>query len=122
MQIETRSNNCEGTYVMKDGKLVKGEAARRKAVDWSNWYAANVDPEDLKRYFNQSLRDSAEYFVFRHRELLDRQHFGGPVWEGIGRPKSIMEEENPIFDLEGEPEENPNLTQEKKVVWETVKR
>ena len=62
------------------------------------------------------------FFHCRHRELLDRQHYGGPVWEGVGRPKSIMDEENPIFDMEGEPEENPNLVREKEPVWETVKR
>lgn len=41
---------------MKDGKLVKGEAVKREHVDWSNWFAANVDPEDLKK----------------HKELMDR--------------------------------------------------
>lgn len=35
---------------MKDGKLVEGEAPIRETVDFSNWYAGNVDPEDLKRY------------------------------------------------------------------------
>ena len=34
---------------MKDGKLVEGEAPIRETVDFSNWYAGNVDPEDLKR-------------------------------------------------------------------------
>jgi len=41
---------------MIDGKLVKGEGEEREKVDISNWFAANVDPEDLRR----------------HRELLDR--------------------------------------------------
>ena len=46
--------------------MVPGEASKRKLVDFSNWVASNVDPEDLKK----------------HRELLDRQHFRGPMWEG----------------------------------------
>ena len=35
---------------MKDGKLVKGEAERREHVDFSNWFAGNVDPDDLKKH------------------------------------------------------------------------
>lgn len=35
---------------MEDGKLVEGKAAKRETVDFSNWYAGNADPEDLKRY------------------------------------------------------------------------
>ncbi|KAL4442184.1 hypothetical protein ABPG74_009202 [Tetrahymena malaccensis] len=93
-----------GTYVMKDGKLVKGEATKREFVDWSNWFAANVDPEDLKR----------------HKELMDRQHFGGPVWQGKGRPKSIIEDEN--LYAPGEREMNPYLKQDKEPVFEKVKR
>ncbi len=46
--------------------MKKGKAAPRPSVDVSNWFAANVDPEDLRK----------------HRELLDRQHYRGPVWEG----------------------------------------
>lgn len=38
-----------GTYVLRDGKLVKGEAEKQVRVDYSNWHAGNVDPEDLKR-------------------------------------------------------------------------
>jgi len=41
---------------MENGKLVEGNQEVREKVDFSNWYASNVDPEDLKR----------------HRELLDR--------------------------------------------------
>jgi len=77
---------------MKDGKLVKGEAERRELVDWSNWFAANVDPEDLKK----------------HKELMDRQHFGGPVWKGKGRPMSIIDEVDPVY-APGVKELNPYL-------------
>ncbi len=41
---------------MRNGKLVEGEAAKREYVDFSNWFAENVDPEDLRK----------------HKELLDR--------------------------------------------------
>ena len=34
---------------MKDGKLVKGEAQKKTSAEHSNWFAGNVDPEDLKR-------------------------------------------------------------------------
>jgi len=95
-----------GKYVMKDGKLKQGEAPKRKYVEFSNWYAANVDPEDLKK----------------HKELLDRQHFRGPFWEGKKLPTSIMDEKNPIFNMDVEPEANPNIAKPKKVDWETVKR
>ena len=45
-----------GVYHVKDGQLVKGEAEKRHTVDYSNWHAGNVNPEDLKK----------------HKELLDR--------------------------------------------------
>jgi len=28
---------------------------------------------------------------------MDRMHYRGPKWEGVGIPKSIMEEENPVY-------------------------
>lgn len=40
-----------GTYIYKDGKLVPGKADKKIDVDYSNWHAGNVDPEDLKRFF-----------------------------------------------------------------------
>ena len=104
---ETQVNNDKsGKYIMKDGKLVKGEAERRSLVDFSNWVASHVDPEDLKK----------------HRELLDRQHFRGPVWEGKKIPPSILDEQNPLFNTDVEPEVNPNIANPKKEVYETVKR
>ena len=46
----------------------------REKVAYTNWYAGNVDPEELHK----------------HKELLDRQYFGGPTWDGVEKPKSIM--------------------------------
>jgi len=96
-----------GKYILKDGKLVKGEAAKRKYVEFSNWHAANVAPEDLKR----------------HKELLDRQHYRGPFWEGKPKPTSILDEKSPLYNMDdAEPQLNPNLTKKKEAQFETVKR
>lgn len=70
-----------GTYVMRDGKLVPGKGAVREQATFSNWYCSNADPEDIRR----------------HRELMDRMHYRGPKWEGVGIPKSIIEEQNPVY-------------------------
>ena len=59
--------------------MVKGKAKKRKTTTYSNWHSGNVDPDDLRK----------------HRELLDRQHFGGPMWDGI-KPRSVLDEV-PIF-------------------------
>ncbi|CAK69075.1 unnamed protein product (macronuclear) [Paramecium tetraurelia] len=100
----------KGTYIYQNGNLVQGQAEKRKEVDYSNWYAANVDPDDLKK----------------HKELLDRQHFSGPFWEGKPMPKSILDEENPntlmYSDERPEKELNPNLKQERSGKFEKVKR
>jgi len=58
---------------------------------YSNWYCANADPEDIQR----------------HRELQDRMHYRGPKWEGIGVPKTAMEEQNPLYKKR---EEEPHPT------------
>lgn len=55
------------TFVWRDGKLIKGKAQERKVVTYSNWHSGNQNPDDMRK----------------HRELLDRQHYGGPLWEGI---------------------------------------
>lgn len=34
-------------------------------------------------------------------------NFRGPKWEGIGRPKSILEEENPVY-RKVDPEPHPS--------------
>lgn len=35
----------------------------------------------------------------RHRSLLDRQHFSGPLWDGI-KPKSIVNDPTVLMDIE----------------------
>lgn len=82
-----------GTYILRDGKLVKGKAEVREQAQFSNWYCSNADPEDIRR----------------HRELMDRMHYRGPQWENTGIPKSIIEEENPVYRMR-EPEEHPSIT------------
>lgn len=47
---------------MEDGKVKEGRSKPRSSTDLSNWFAGNVDPEDM----------------VKHRELLDRQHYRGP--------------------------------------------
>ena len=70
-----------GTYVLRNGKLVPGKGMVRDEATFSNWYCSNADPEDIRR----------------HRELMDRMNYRGPKWEGQGIPKSVMEEENPVY-------------------------
>ena len=97
-----------GTYVLRNGKLVRGEGMVRQAADFSNWYCSNADPEDIRR----------------HRELMDRMNYKGPKWEGIGVPKSIIEEENPVY-RKVEPEAHPSTDPSKKMgtkEWEHVVR
>lgn len=82
-----------GTYVLRNGKLVPGKGMVREQATFSNWYCSNADPED----------------IMRHRELMDRMQYRGPKWEGQGIPKSILEEENPVYrKVEGE--EHPSKT------------
>lgn len=62
-------------FVWRNGKLVPGEGSKRKLATLINWNSSNLDPNDVKR----------------HRELLDRQHFSGPLWEGIKRTTLLDE-------------------------------
>ena len=78
---------------MRDGQLVKGKGEIREQASFSNWYCSNADPEDIRR----------------HRELMDRMHYRGPKWEGVGVPKSIIEEENPVY-RPREEELHPSIT------------
>ena len=66
----------QGTFYLDKGKMYFGSADTREPVSYSNWYAGNVDPEQLER----------------HKNLLDRQHFGGPTWENRPMPKSVLDE------------------------------
>ena len=75
-RIEEIEDLVAGKYFIKDGRLVKGDPDVRQTSQYSNWTAGNVDPEDLEK----------------HKRLLERQHFGGPFWEGKQKPKPIEEE------------------------------
>jgi hypothetical protein len=81
-----------GTYILREGKLVKGQAEIREQASFSNWYCSNADPEDIRR----------------HRELMDRMHYRGPKWDGVGVPKTAMEEDNPVY-KKREAEEHPSV-------------
>lgn len=80
-----------GTYVLRNGKLVPGKGMVREEATFTNWYCSNADPEDIRR----------------HRELMDRMNYKGPKWEGVGVPKSIMEEVDPVY-RHREPEAHPS--------------
>jgi hypothetical protein len=102
------SYNLE-TFVFRDGKLVEGKAKRREVVVYSNWHSGNLNPDDLQR----------------HKALLDRQHFSGPLWEGIGRPQSIIDDPNVLL-YKPKPADPDDVTVDKlnpgKHSWETVER
>jgi len=44
------------------------------------------------------------------------------MWDGQPKPKSIMEETNPLINLDVDPEPNPALLRPKEDCFETVKR
>lgn len=55
---------------------------------------------------------------------MDRMNYRGPKWEGIGIPKSIIEEKDPVY-RKVEPEVHPSMRpelKEGKKGWETVVR
>ena len=94
--------------MLRDGKLVEGKGMVREQATFSNWYCSNADPEDIRK----------------HRELMDRMHYRGPQWEGQGIPKSILEEENPVY-RHREEEPHPSTyapKNEGKKDWESVVR
>lgn len=99
-----------GTFFYEKGKMFFGKAETREPVSYSNWYAGNVDPEELER----------------HKEMLDRQHFGGPVWENRSMPKSVMDEtfEEYLTGIQDQaPEIHPrDLGMTKETTYEKVKR
>ena len=94
-------------FIVKDGKVEEGKSEIKITPEYSNWYGANVDPQDLRR----------------HKDLLDRQHYSGPFWEGRPKNPSILEEENPRYE-KVDPEEHPDesLREEKESSFEKVKR
>ncbi len=84
-EVKEDDNVESKTFVMRDGKVVEGKGERREEAEYVNWCCSNADPEELRK----------------HRELLDRQKFKGPKWEGI-RVKHAWEE-----DLHKVPYEGP---------------
>lgn len=90
-------------FVWKDGKLIPGEALKRKVVSHINWNSSNLDPHDLKK----------------HKELLHRQHFGGPLWDGI---KKINSWDKPIVLEEADLEESLSVEEHEKQIKELDKR
>ena len=76
---KVQENNGIKNFVWREGKLVEGKAVERKAVTYSNWHPGHHNPDDLRR----------------HRDLLDRQHYGGPLWEGI-KYQSIMNDKSSL--------------------------
>lgn len=101
----------QGQFYIENGKMYYGASAKREPVSYSNWYAGNVDPEQMTR----------------HKELLDRQHFSGPFWEKRPMPKSVMDETFQSY-LTGTEEEKPEAhpkdlgLQPKADAFEKVKR
>jgi len=65
-----------GKFYIENGKMYYGAAEKREPVSYSNWYAGNLDPEQLNK----------------HKELLDRQHFSGPFWQNRQMPRSVLDE------------------------------
>jgi hypothetical protein len=106
--LEQVFNHNLETFVFRDGKLVEGKAKRREVVVYSNWHSGNLNPDDLQK----------------HRSLLDRQHFRGPLWEGIGRPQSIMDDPNVL--LHRPPPDSKDVSVDKlkpgKQSWEEIDR
>lgn len=95
------------TFIFRDGRVVEGKSDLKLTPDYSNWYAGNVDPQDLRR----------------HKDLMDRVHYSGPFWEGRPRNISVLDEENPQYE-HVEPEQHPpeSLREEKENSFVAVKR
>lgn len=77
--LQKTSFQTSGFYHIEDGKIKEGKSERREVSLFSNWNGANPDPDDYRK----------------HREMLDRQHFMGPFWEGKKRPPTV--EEDPSY-------------------------
>lgn len=83
-----------GIYKWVDGKLIESQHEPRFQTEHTNWDAGNADPEDLQK----------------HKELLDRQYFSGPVWESRSKPTKCEDDVEALLldyaEMEGET--NPN--------------
>lgn len=87
-----------------------GKAKQRQTTTYSNWHSGNINPDDIKR----------------HRSLLDRQHYSGPLWDGI-KPKSIVNDPTVFMDLEEYKNSKPSepmlkIEKEGKQEWEEIVR
>ena len=91
--------NGKEVYVWKEGKLIPGQAEKRQQVNYINWNSSNINPKDAQK----------------HRELLHRQHFKGPLWEGI---KKYQPNELPMFVDEQDYEENSVTKEEAQKYYE----
>jgi hypothetical protein len=62
----------------------------------------------------------------KHKALLDRQHFRGPLWEGIGRPQSIIDDPNILMYQHLHKPNSDDVTVDKlkpgKQSWEELER
>ena len=68
-------------------------------VSFTNWHAGNVDPEDLKK----------------HKELLHRQHYGGPFWEGRQKPMQLKDDYGWMKDFMDNYEEIKKINRESEI-------
>lgn len=58
---------------------------------------------------------------------MDRMHYRGPFWEGKPKPRSVLDESNPLQmgfadDEKPQAEVHPSMSEEKEERWEKVKR
>lgn len=90
-----------GVYQYVDGEVKLKESDPRKQAAYSNWDAGNADPEDLEK----------------HKQLLDRQYFGGPIWDGKPKPVKAEDDVADVIedyeDVEGETHPE-NITDEQR--------
>jgi hypothetical protein len=79
-QGQMRQVDDYGTHFhVREGQLRPGPAEPRAQTSFMNWFADNVDPEDMER----------------HRKQLARMHYQGEQWPQ-GRPRSGLEIMEPV--------------------------
>jgi hypothetical protein len=111
--IELENKEQVQKFVEETEQVLRGV---REEVEFSNWGAGNIDPEDLKR----------------HKELLKRQYFAGEFWKGKEKPVSPtasylanLMENQPDFKNEKvvvEESRSPEFSHDPDQNWEKVKR